>query len=156
MRKTLFCHAEEGIGAILLVIMVSIEFINVVTRYFIHYSMAFTEELAVYLLVWVTLLGTSLAFREGSHMAVTFLYNHMRPSRKKLLYILVNTLSVVFFVLLSYWGILEIREEIAMGARTEAVDLPIWLFTGAIPLCSLLAIVRIVAKSREDLANGTF
>ena len=68
-------HIEEIIGGVCLGIMVTIAFINVLTRYLFKYSMAFTEELTLYLFVWATLMGASIAFREGSNIAVSFLYD---------------------------------------------------------------------------------
>ena len=73
--KFLVNRIEEIIGTISLAIMTTIAFINVLTRYFFRYSMAFTEELTLYLFVWAVMMGTSIAFREGSNMAVTFLYD---------------------------------------------------------------------------------
>jgi hypothetical protein len=61
MLKKLWDHFEELVGAVMLMIMVSIAFINVVTRYFIKYPLSFTEEIEVNLFVWLVMLGTSMA-----------------------------------------------------------------------------------------------
>ena len=67
-------HFEEALGALLMGIMATLSFMNVVTRYVFNYSTAWTEELVIYLLVWATLLGTALAYRQGSNLMVAFIY----------------------------------------------------------------------------------
>jgi TRAP-type C4-dicarboxylate transport system permease small subunit len=58
-------HAEEGFLVFLMAVMTVVAFVNVVTRYFIRFALAFTEEIVVSLFVWLTLLGTAIAFRQG-------------------------------------------------------------------------------------------
>ncbi len=53
---------EEVSGAVLLFSMALLAFINVLTRYFIKYSFASTEELEVASMVFLTMLGASAAF----------------------------------------------------------------------------------------------
>lgn len=136
--------------------MVTIDFINVLTRYFFKYSMAFTEELTVYLFVWVILLGTSMAFREGTHMAVTLFYSKLPKKARKPLFLLGYLLSAVFFLALLYYGSLEVIEEFEMNARTEAIDLPIYLFTGAMPVASVFILARIFVRVRKDLHEENY
>ena len=66
MKKFSLLKLEETVGALGLAVMVTIAFINVLTRYVFKYSVAFTEELTLYIFVWITLMGTAIAFREGS------------------------------------------------------------------------------------------
>ena len=51
MLKKFFAHFEEIVGAVVLFIMVSITFVNVITRYVIVYPLSFTEEVTVNLCV---------------------------------------------------------------------------------------------------------
>lgn len=154
MLKRFVNRFEEIIGAGCLAVMVTIAFINVVTRYFLRYSMAFTEELTLYLFVWVVMLGTSIAFREGTNMAVTFFYNRFGLRTKKCLEALGALLSVVFFVVLAYFGVLEVIDEFQMGAMTEAIELPVWLFTGAIPVASVFTILRVLLRTRNEFKQS--
>ena len=147
---------EEIIGGTMLAIMVTIAFLNVITRYCFHYSMAFTEEITLYLFVWITLLGTSIAFRDGANMAVTALYNRFGRGARKLLYLLATVCSLVFLIVLGYWGIMEVIEEIDMGAMTEAIELPVYLFTSSIPIACAFTIVRLIMKTVVDIRAGNY
>src|SRR5512139_2046997 len=67
-------HFEEVLCAVLFSVMTLIAFSNIVTRYVFKYSFAFTEELVVSLFVWLTLFGAGVAFRAGSHLGFTLLF----------------------------------------------------------------------------------
>ncbi|MDY4031437.1 MAG: TRAP transporter small permease [Pyramidobacter sp.] len=148
MTRISIKHFEEIIGAICLAAMVTIDFVNVLTRYVFKVSMAFSEELTLYLFVWVTMMGASIAFREGSNMAVSFFYDHFNGKWKKIMTVLSSILSLIFFAVLLYFGVHEVIDEIELNVTTEAIELPVWWFTGAVPVCSVCIIYRIISWTR--------
>ncbi|MDR3279674.1 MAG: TRAP transporter small permease [Synergistaceae bacterium] len=151
IKRFVLYHFEEALGAIFLAVMVSIAFINVITRYVLKFSLAFTEELTLYLFVWITLLGVSLAFREGANMAVSVIYNRFKKGGRRVLYLLAAVCSIAFFAVFTYFGVLEVRDEILMGVMTEAMELPVWLFTISMPMAGVFTIFRIILRTRDDL-----
>ena len=156
LLKLLWDHMEEALSALLLAIMVTISFVNVLSRYFANLSIAFTEELTIYLFVWMTILGISLAFRTGSNMVVNFFNNLFPKKARRVIYIFSTLLTVVFFAVLAYMGIIEVSDEIMMQAMTESMHLPIWYFTVSVPVGACLIIVRAVIKAAQTLREGTY
>ena len=75
--KWVIIHIEEVLCALLFAIMGIIMFVNIISRYLLKYSLAFTEELVVSFFVWLTLLGAAIAFREGSHLGFTFITDRL-------------------------------------------------------------------------------
>jgi TRAP-type C4-dicarboxylate transport system permease small subunit len=118
--------------------------------------MAFTEELTLYLFVWITLLGVSLAFREGANMAVSILYNRFGKSARKVLYLFAVLCAIAFFSFFTYFGILEVNDEVSMRVTTEAMEIPVWLFTVSMPLAGVFTVFRIIVKARSDLQAGNY
>ena len=55
-----------------------------------------------------------------------------------------------------YFGSMEVWEEFEMNARTEAIDLPIYIFTGAMPVVSIFILIRIFFRLKEDLRNENY
>jgi TRAP-type C4-dicarboxylate transport system permease small subunit len=124
--------------------MTGVAFLNVVTRYVIRYSLAFTEEVVVSLFVWLTLFGASVAFREGTHLAFTYLVERLpRPVRRLTLWF-ATTLALVLFGALIWFGVGQIRSERMLGATSEALAIPQWWYTAGIPVIGLLVLARIV------------
>lgn len=137
----------------MLMIMVSIAFINVVTRYFIKYPLSFTEEIEVNLFVWLVMLGTSMAFKQGANLSMTFIYERLAPKARKVCFICSTAATIMFFAVLAYYGYIEVLDEIALDVTTESLDIPVWIYTIATPIFSVLIIVRLLQHSIQTFRN---
>lgn len=135
---------EEGACVLVFVIMTAVAFVNVITRYVVRYSLAFTEELVVSLFVWLTLLGAAVAFREGSHLAFTWLIERAPRGLRRAAFALSTVLSVALFVVLGIYGVLQIQNERLLGTTSEALAIPQWWYTAGIPVGCALVVARIV------------
>jgi TRAP-type C4-dicarboxylate transport system permease small subunit len=143
-------------SALLLAVMVSISFMNVLTRNAGDFSLAFTEELTVYLFVWMTVLGAALAFKTGTNMYVAFLNEKFPKSARRVLYIFSTALTVIFFAVLCYLGCIQVYDEMILEAKTESIYMPLWYFSLAVPLGSCLIIVRALGKAAQVLRGETY
>ena len=156
MFQKLCDNFEELLGSIVLSVMAIVTVANVFTRYVITYPLAFTEEITVNLFVWMVMLGASIAFRKNAHLAMTFFYDFLPLPLKKACFYTGTGLSIVFFVLLTWLGSVHVWEEIELGVTTDALALPAYYYTLAIPAFSVLIIVRILQASRKVLREKAF
>lgn len=154
--RWLLRHFEECFSALLILIMSFFAFSNVISRYLIALPLNFTEELNVYFFVWLAFLGSAWAARIGAHMSVELLYNIFPHQVRKILYLLIQFATMLFFLVLAYGGYLEICDEIALNAMTETLVVPVWYFTSAIPIGSILIVIRTLQKTIEDLRNNAY
>lgn len=151
MLRFLGAHFEELLGSVLLAIMATIAFINVIVRYCTSFSFAWTEEMTVNFFVWVVLLGTARAFRTGGHLGMTLFYDALpRPARRACQWIGI-AVCVIFFGALAYAGALEVLDEMSLDVTSESLGIPVWWYTIATPLFSLLVIFRMLQRSLGDL-----
>lgn len=88
MRPVVFA----GMAALIAVIT-----LQVVSRVFFT-AVGWTEEVARFLLVWITFLGATLAFRHGRHIAVTFVVDAL-PDRLRRLARMAAMLVVLGFMI---------------------------------------------------------
>ncbi|WP_027361398.1 TRAP transporter small permease [Halodesulfovibrio aestuarii] len=153
MIKFIFNRFEELIASFLLFVMVAIAFSNVVTRYFIKLSFSWTEELTVNLFVWVVLLGTAHAFRKGDHLGVSLFYDKLPKKFRMICYGIFLVLSIGFFCTLFHLGWIEVMDEIDLEVTTESLAIPVWWYTIATPMFSLLIIVRILQRAWTDMRS---
>lgn len=135
---------EEGACVLVFAVMTVVALVNVITRYVVRYSLAFTEEVVVSLFVWLTLLGTAVAFREGSHLAFSFLVERLTGILRRAALVLSTSLSVGLYAALVWFGLGQIRSERLLGTTSEALAIPQWWYTAGIPVFGVLVIVRIV------------
>ncbi len=138
-------------STVLLAVMAVFAFLNVLTRYFIHYSFAFTEEIEVALLVWITMLGAAAGFRRCVHLGFTFLSSKAPPAGRKALLILSSLLAIFCFGVLFRYSLVQIQDELMLEVTTEALDIPQWLYTMALAAGSLLVIFRLIETTINKL-----
>ncbi|HMK43255.1 MAG TPA: TRAP transporter small permease [Dissulfurispiraceae bacterium] len=135
---------EEIVGALLLAFMAILAFANIIARYLLEYSFAFTEEIEVALLVWLTMLGAAAGFRRTLHLGFNFLSERFPPHAQKLLAVMSAVLAVVCFCVLAWFGILQINEEQLLGITTEALGIQQYWYTLALPVGVCLIVIRII------------
>ena len=87
---------------VLLVMMVVIVFSNVVSRYYLHASLAWSEEVARFMLVWLVFIGSFLAYIHDEHLGLDILVAKMPPGLRKLVGFCTNML-----ILFALYAILE-------------------------------------------------
>lgn len=147
---------EDYLGSSMLAAMAAIAFINVVVRYCTSFSFAWTEELTINFFVWITMLGTARAFREGGHLGMTALYDALPRRFRRVCYWGSVLLAVCFFGALFWTGLTEVLDEIDLEATSEALGIPVWWYTIATPAFSLLIIFRIAQRAVEDQRANNF
>ncbi|GAB6276845.1 MAG: hypothetical protein SAMD01599839_13850 [Rectinema sp.] len=145
-------HLDELIGAILLGTMAVIAFINVINRYFFHKSFAFTEEITVNLFVWITLLGIAIAFRRGSNLKMTNLFDTFKPGLKRIVLIISAALGVTIFCFLIYNSMREIWKNMTFYHTTsESLGIPTWIYSLGTPVFSLFVIKELITSTINEL-----
>ncbi len=140
-------NIEEVSGAVILLLMVLLAFLNVLARYLIHYPLAFTEELETNAFVIITLLGISAGIKRNTHIRILFLVNRFPPVLRKLLEFVAVFLSLALFSTLFYESLGQLSEEIELQITSSSLNLPEWIYIAFIPVLSLLIIFRIIQSA---------
>ncbi len=144
--KWFFDNFEEVCGACLLFFMACLAFINVITRYFIKYSFAPTEELEVAGMVFLTMLGASAGFKKDLHLKLMFFERKISSQAKKYLNLFSMFLSLLLFSTILYLSYFHLKDEIDLQITTEALNIPEWIYVAAIPFGCILINIRIIQK----------
>jgi len=143
---------EELISAILLFIMASIAFINVLSRKIFHLSFAFTEEVTVHFFVWVTVLGIAIAFEKGAHLGVMTVYDKLPKTLKKIAAFISASLSALLFLIVNYYAFREIYMDITIfHMESEALRIPEWMYIIGIPIFSVFIFKNIYKGLKIEL-----
>lgn len=142
--KYFLTHFEEIMLFIILSVLVTLAFINVITRYFIKYSLAFTEEIEVNFFVWLTMFGAALAFKKKAHLGVSFIVKSMPKGAQKFFLVFSTILTVAVFLILFYYSIWHVKNEIDLDVRTMALNIPEWIYIVGVPFGSIIIIIRAI------------
>ncbi|MGM0782848.1 MAG: TRAP transporter small permease [Pseudomonadota bacterium] len=127
-------------------------FLQFFSRYVLGNSIAWTEEMARYLLVVVGFLGGTMAVRKGSHIAVEFFYRYMPAWMARTSSTLVDLINVAFFAAMAW-----ITFKLA-GRTTSlmaSVDIPKSYLYYIVMLGFLLMLARAVQTAIRHWRSGT-
>ncbi len=83
MLRHILRNAERALIAVLLAAMTLMVFAGVVSRYLLHQSLSYMEELVRYLFVWATFLGAAAATQQRAHLGLTYLGDRLSGSWRR-------------------------------------------------------------------------
>ncbi len=145
---------DYWICAILLFVMAAIAFINILSRYLFHFSFAATEEITINLFVWLTVVGSGIAFERGGQLGMITLYALFPQKIKKTVIIFSAALSAILFILVNYFIIMAIYDEITLfHAVSGALNIPIWIYYAGVPVFSIFVFRGIFQDANLKLAE---
>ena len=110
--KSLLKQPLELSLCLILVAIVGVTFIQVLFRYIFHLSLAWSEELARYLFVWLAALASAYAFKTKSHFALRFLVNRFGKDLQKMIGTFV-AFVVSTFLAIFVWKAVEFTVSMA-------------------------------------------
>jgi C4-dicarboxylate transporter DctQ subunit len=123
-------------------VITAVTFLQVFTRYVTEEPLIWTEEVARYLFVWITLIGGAAAVRSNGHFGLDIL-RRMFPALRVPLGAITMLVVLFFFVLLFYTGILETRQAATQMSPALQVTMQ-WAFL-CIPIGAAFALWHVVA-----------
>lgn len=121
----------------MMAIMVLVAFVNILSRYLLHYSLAFTEELTVQLFVWVVVLGSGIAFERGAQLGVGTVTRFFPDRWQNRLRWLNAALSALLFLVVDICLVRECYFELTLfHARSPSLRMPVWIYYVGVVIAS--------------------
>lgn len=142
---------EEALGAAAMALICLISFANVIARYATNVSFAFTEEYSVFLLVFMTFVGTSAAFAGNEHIRITFFLDRMPGPLRWLCEIVTLLATTLMFALIVYYGARVTYTEWYWSETTPGLGNPSWVYTIWMPILSVAIILRVLGRGWATL-----
>lgn len=145
---------EECLVIAIFSIMAVLGFANVLSRYLFHASFAATEEIEINMFVWLTMLGIAIAFEKGSHLGMTMLYDKFPTWLKKVALVISALLAIYLFGMVDYYSIREIYKDMTFfHARSDALNVPIWIYTIGIPIFSIFVLEKVISSTIRNIKS---
>lgn len=138
---------EELVCAIAMGTMLCLAFANVISRYFIHSSISFTEEITTGLFVLLCTMGSAIAAKRGLHLGLSILPERLSRRNKLILQAITNLISGIFSLVLFYTSSQMVFHQKLINSRTTTLQWPAWLFGLALPAGALFIIIRFLSMS---------
>jgi TRAP-type C4-dicarboxylate transport system permease small subunit len=150
---TIEYYPEDWLSIILFWGLAFIVFLQFFTRYILNDSLAWTEEIARYGLMWVVFIGGAMVTRRNTHIAVELLSNVMKPGRlRAALLAVVDTIKLSFLGLLAYFSV-TIIERMHMQ-RMTVFDLPMSYVYAGVGLGCFMMLGRQILNFWRNARSG--
>ncbi len=137
-------NIEKVFAVVISIVMTVVLFLQVLSRYVFNLSITWSEELSIFLLIWLTYIGASMAVMQRRHLRITMLAELLPKRAFKIVDIVSNVVFLGFMLFIAhgtYNLILLAKRTKQMGAST---GIPRWVvFTGLL-LAYILMMIRLV------------
>ncbi|MBP0617048.1 TRAP transporter small permease [Jiella mangrovi] len=145
---------SDGVVLVVFWVLAGVVFLQFLTRYVLNDSLGWTEEIARFLLIAVTFVGSIMAARKESHIAVELFYRYFTRPIRFVLQIVVDVVSLAFYVTMTWLCI-------SLAGRTQqkmvSIDLPkswvYWLVAVSLALMAVWALAALVRHLRTGTSR---
>lgn len=133
--------------------------VEIILRLFQIQGSKWIEEIARYMLVTTTFLGSSIAVSQKGHATMSALINALPCAWSNILEIITNLIGGVGFLFLSYAAFEWTGKLIKTGKLMESISIPMWYLWAVISVAFLTTGIRYMAqivKNVQALRTGTY
>jgi TRAP-type transport system small permease protein len=123
----------------LLAVMTVIILASVFFRYVLDDALPWSEEVAKYLMVWLTFIAAPLAFRAGGLVSIQALPDALNGWKNEILQIIIQVIILILMIMFIDIGIFLTKN--AMIQRASSIDFSIAYVYTAMPLGAFLIIM---------------
>lgn len=141
MRK--FCERTEKIlgyiiAGLMMLLVVDVTW-QVTSRFILNDPSSFTEEIALFLLLWISMLGASYAYRRGVHLGLDIVVEKLQGSQKFWAEKFADLVCLFFAaVLLIYGGMELVLLNMQLEQTSAAMQIMFWKVYIVIPISGVL------------------
>lgn len=131
---------------------------QVFSRYVLSDPSSFTEELARFLLIWLTLLGAVFAYRHKIHLGLDMIYRQGSRTERKWMYFIIHICVALFSInVLIFGGFSLVNMTESLGQTSPVMGIDISKVYWVIPISGILitfyAVLTLlnISKNVDDL-----
>jgi TRAP-type C4-dicarboxylate transport system permease small subunit len=142
----------KGEAAVLIAIvgvMTVVVFLQVLYRYVFAQPLQWSEELARYLFVWLSIMGATLALQKKGHFGLDLFYKMLSNRFQRIVKFPVYLLmGIVIFVIL-FQGIILVQKTALQESPAMGISMG-WAYA-SLPVGGALMAIHLIAISLKDL-----
>jgi C4-dicarboxylate transporter DctQ subunit len=135
---------EEGLIALILGVMVTLTFVQVVLRYGFNSGFVWQLEANFYLFSWLVMLGISYCVRVRAHIGVDAAVRLLPAKGRRAIGLLVLLLALTYTGLMLYGSFAYIHRMYIINVEAEDIPIATWKLSLCLPLGFILLLIRLL------------
>ena len=137
----------------LVILMVSLGFLQILFRNLISVGIVWIDSLVRHLVLWIALVGASVATRENRHITIDVLSGRVSPGNYSKIRGAVQLFSALVCLLLVSPAIRFVQNDYVAG-KTLAFGIPLWLSQAVMPAMMLIMGARFLLQGLKNIFPG--
>jgi TRAP-type C4-dicarboxylate transport system permease small subunit len=134
------------LSGVLLIGSVTLNFANIIGRYFFHSSISWAEEAMLFLMVGCVFLGSGAVTWSGRHIRMDIVVRLLPVSIGKALQLLSELMFLATATVLAAFAWPTIRQLVAFDQRSLAADIPLAIPQAVIPIGLLIMAFMVTGR----------
>jgi TRAP-type C4-dicarboxylate transport system permease small subunit len=133
-------------------VMTVIVFLQVVYRYVLAQPLHWSEEMARYLFVWLSILGATLGIQKRGHFGLDILYRMLPDRGRRLLQFIIHLLMGTVILVILVQGIILVQKTIPQESPAMAISMG-WAYA-CLPVGAGLMAIHLLVIFLKDWKDG--
>lgn len=133
---------EDWLTVIVMASLALITFANVLVRYFTNSSFAWTEEISVFLMIVLAMVGGSAAVARDRHIRIEYFSEGGSPARRQRLAQLGALLVALLFTVMAVLSMRVVWDDYRFEETSPGIGVPQWWYSVWLPVFSALIALR--------------
>lgn len=145
----------DGIVFAVFWVLFAVVFLQLFARYVLNDSPGWTEEIARYLLIGVTFIGSVTAMRKGTHIAVEALFKYLGATARHWLLVAIDLVVALFCIFLAVTAAqLSLRTNQFMVSIDISKAWVYWIVCASFVAMSIYAALRFMRRLQRREADA--
>ena len=134
IRKTLDRALETLVVVVMAVLVLDVSW-QVFTRFILKDPSTWTDELATFLLIWVSLLGAAVALKRGAHLGMDYFVERMSPGHRSYVAVFAYFCTGLFSLcVMMGGGVTLVARKLQLQETSPALGLDLGYVYLAVPI----------------------
>jgi TRAP-type C4-dicarboxylate transport system permease small subunit len=134
----------ENLAMIFLVFMTIIIIGQVFTRYFLNFTAAWSEEVALILMVWFGFIGIALGVKRRTHLAIEYFVSLLNDKAQTIVFKYIDLTIIFFGAVLAYNGFKLV--EVTKASTMAGTGLPASTLYLMVPISGIMIVIYSLLK----------
>jgi TRAP-type C4-dicarboxylate transport system permease small subunit len=140
---------EDWLTVLIMAALALITFANVLVRYFTDASFAWTEEISVFLMIVLAMVGGASAVARDTHIRIEFFCANGSAARRRRLAQLGAALVALLFAFLAVISVRLVWDDYRYEETSPGIGVPAWWYSIWLPILSALMAARAIGLYRR-------
>ena len=133
---------EDWLVVLIMAALAVITFANVLLRYFTDTSFAWTEEISIFLMIVLAMVGGSSAVARDQHIRIEFFSGNGSAQRRRRLARLGALMTALLFTVLAVLSVRLVWDDWRYEETSPGIGVPQWWYSMWLPICSVAIALR--------------